>query len=72
MLLEIITALVPIKTKVEALFRQDSNLFTADIAINFMVKTLHDANSAISEKLYVAINFRMKEPRTDLNGLLQY
>ena len=33
MLLEIINALVPIKTTVEALFRQDSNLFTADLPL---------------------------------------
>ena len=72
MLLEIIIALVPIKTTVKALCRQDSNLFTADIAINFMLKKLHDANSSLSEKLYVALKFRMEERRTDLSGLLQY
>ena len=72
MLLEIITALVPIKTTVEALCRQDSNLFTADIAINFMLKKLHDANNDISEKLYVALKFRMEERRTYFRGLLKY
>lgn len=72
MLFDIITALVPIKTTVEALCRRDSNLFTADIAINFMLKKLKDANSAISKKLYAALILRMEERRTDLSGLLQY
>ena len=72
MLLEIITVLVPIKTNVEALCRQNSNLFPADIAINFMLKKLHDANSSISKKLYVAFKFRMEEHRTDFSDLLQY
>ena len=33
-----------------------------------MVKKLHDANSPISKKLYVALKFRMEERRTDLSG----
>ena len=37
-----------------------------------MVKKLHDANSAISKKLYAALKFRMEERRTDFSGLLQY
>jgi hypothetical protein len=72
MLFDIITALIPVKTTVEALCRRDSNLFTADIAINFMLKKLKDANSAISKKLYAALIIRMEERRTDLSGLLQY
>ena len=47
--MNIITALLPIKTTIEALYWQDSNLFTADIAINFMLKKLHDAYSPISK-----------------------
>ena len=45
MLLEIITVLVPIKTNIEALCWPDSNLFTADISINFMRIKFHEANS---------------------------
>ena len=56
MLLEIITALVPIKTTVKALCRQDNNLFTADIAINFMLKKLHDANSPSNPTVLLALN----------------
>ena len=38
MLLNIITELLPIKTTVDALCRQESNLLTTDMAINFMLK----------------------------------
>ena len=37
-----------------------------------MVKKLHDANSAISKKLYAAVKLRIEERRTDFSGLLQY
>ena len=40
--------------------------------MNFKLKKLHDANSAISEKLYVALKSRMEERRIDFIGLLQY
>ena len=70
--LDIISTLLPIKTTVEELCLQDSNLFTADIAINFMLKKLHDANSHISKQIYAALKFRMEERRTYLRGLLQY
>jgi len=72
MLFDLITALLPVKTIVEALCGRDSNLFTADIAINFTLKELKDAKSNISKKLYAALILRMEERRTDLNGLLQY
>ena len=54
------TALLLMKRTIEALCRQDSNLFTADIAINFMLKKLHDANSAISDKYMHLSNFEWK------------
>ena len=72
MLLDIITAFLPMKITVEALCRQDSNFFTDDIAISFMLKKLHCANSLISKKSYAALKFRMKERLTDLSGLFQY
>ena len=57
MLFDIITEILPMKSTVETLCRQDSNLFTVDIAINFMLKKLHDVNSSISKKLYAALKF---------------
>ena len=72
MLLDIITALPPIKTTVESLCRKYGNHFTADIAINFMLKKLHDANSFPSDKFYVTLKFRMEERRTYFRGLLKY
>lgn len=72
MLRNLIRALLPIKITVEALCRRDSNLFTADLAINFMLTKLQEADSDISRKLRAALLIRMKERRTDLSGLLQY
>ena len=54
MLLDIITALVPIKTTVEALYRQENNLFTADIAINLMLKKLHDTKIEVRNYMWIS------------------
>ncbi|KAG0440927.1 hypothetical protein DMUE_1419, partial [Dictyocoela muelleri] len=71
-LFELINALQLIKTTVEALCRRDSNLFTADIAISYMLKKLKDANSSISKRLYKALITRMKERRSHLSSLFYY
>ena len=70
--MDIITALVPIKKTVEAHYWQNNNFFTADIAIDFMLKKLNDANSPISKKLYAALKFQMEELHIDFSDLLQY
>ena len=51
----IINALVPVKATVEALCRWDANLFTADVAITFMLKKLKDANNVLSQKLHSSL-----------------
>lgn len=69
---EIVDALTPIKATVEALCSQDANLLSADIAINFTLKKLQEADNIISQRLFAALSTRMKERRTDLSGLLYY
>ena len=68
----IINALLPVKATVEALCRRDANLFTADVAITFMLKKLKDANNVISQKLHSSLVLRMQQRRTDASGILQY
>ena len=67
-----INALVQVKATVEALCRRDANLFTADIAITFMLKKLKDANNVISQKLHSSLVLRMQQRRTDVSRILQY
>ena len=68
----IINALLLVKATVEALCRRDANLFTADVAITFMLKKLKDANNVISQKLHSSLVLRMQQRRTDASGILQY
>ena len=68
----VINDLVPVKVTVDVLCRRDANLFTADIAITFMLNRLKDDNNFISQKLHSALIPLMQQRRTDISGLLQY
>ena len=64
--------LVPVKATVEALCCRDANLFTANVAITFLLKKHKDANNFISQKLHSSLVLRMQQMRTDVSGILQY
>lgn len=61
-----------IKTTVMSLCRRDSNLLTADAALQFMLNKLDHQHNELSERLANSLRKRIKERRTSVSGILQY
>ena len=61
-----------IKTTVMSLCRRDSNLLTADAALQFMLNKLDYQHNELSERLANSLRKRIKERRTSVSGILQY
>jgi len=72
-IVDIISALEPVKLTVEVLCRKDSNLLTATSALQFMIKKLDINGSAICRQMSEALKLRIKERiLPELYGVLQY
>ena len=69
MVFAIFSAFVPVKITVDVLCRRDTNLFTADVGIIFMLKKLKNANNVINQKLHSAFIFRIQQRSTDISGM---
>lgn len=61
-----------IKATVMALCRRDTNLLTADTAINFMLQKLDSQPNELSKKLADSLRQKIKERRTVVSSVLQY
>ncbi|CAG4986939.1 unnamed protein product [Parnassius apollo] len=61
-----------IKTTVMSLCRRDSNLLTADAALQFMLNKLDHQHNELSERLAISLRKIIKERRTSVSGILQY
>lgn len=69
---DLVLLLAPIKATVEALCRQDANLITADIAMEFMLSKIKEQNCDISRQLFSALSHRIQQRRTQFSSLLMY
>lgn len=67
-----VSVLLPIKLAVEALCRKNSNLLTANATINFMLQSLKDQDTPLSEELYSALKIRIEERHSELENILRY
>ncbi|GIX87634.1 hypothetical protein CDAR_300351 [Caerostris darwini] len=56
-----VSALLPIKLAVEALCRRDSKLLTANATINFMLQSLKEQHTSLSEELYITLKNHTEE-----------
>ena len=72
LLSDTISALLPVKLAVEALCRADANLLTADAALNFMLTTLNNVNTILSDDLKNALEVRIMERRTNWSSVIQF
>lgn len=61
-----------IKITVMSLCRRDSNLLTADAALQFMLNKLDRQSNQLSGRLATSLRKRIKERRTSVSGILQY
>lgn len=67
-----VSALLPVKLAVEALCRRDSNLLTANATINFMLQSLKEQHTSLSEELYITLKNRTEERHTEIENVLRY
>ena len=55
----IISIFLPVKLAVEAIYRSDANLITADTAINFMIQSLRKYDNILSNRFQTALLFEI-------------
>lgn len=67
-----ISALLSVKLTVEALCRRDSNLISADAAIQFMFEELAGIDGEICQALKTQLVKRVNQRRTEKSSVLQY
>lgn len=72
LLKNIIAALQPVKLAVEALCREDVNLYVADITMKFMLDELSAQNTFLSKELKESLIIRIKERRNIYSDILHY
>jgi hypothetical protein len=66
-------ALIPIKTAVEALGREDTNLVTSEVILTFMFKKITEQNTIISKRLLTNLKERVISRRNiNLISLAKY
>ncbi|KAK9688338.1 hypothetical protein QE152_g35625 [Popillia japonica] len=68
----IVNCLEPVRLAVLALCRSDANLYTADIAFNFMFEQLKQINSSLSIRLFASLRARVNERRTTASQVMCY
>jgi hypothetical protein len=71
-ILDLVLALKPIQTAVEALCRRDANLITVDAVLKFTLDKLQQQDSALALHLIDALSIRIRQRRTELSGVLKY
>ncbi|GFS50677.1 hypothetical protein TNCV_2042471 [Trichonephila clavipes] len=64
------SAVLLIKLAVEALCRRDSNLITANATVNFMLQSLKEQHTSLSEELYTTLKIRTEERHTGIEKCL--
>ncbi|XP_035714943.1 uncharacterized protein LOC118438569 [Folsomia candida] len=69
---QLIQALGPLKLTVEVLCRRDSNLLSADAALNFTLSKPDELETRVAEDLAEMLRKRILERRTEYPGVLQY
>lgn len=72
---QLVSGLEPVKVTVEALCRADANLLTAEIALKFLMDTLHaqETSSPLAKELVAALRHRILQRRCPhLSGVLAY
>lgn len=69
---QLVSALTPIKTSVQAICRRDSTLFTCDVALNFMLEKLSNDGSEIAMQFHSALLRRINERRNSLSETLRF
>ncbi|GFV70789.1 uncharacterized protein TNCV_1946991 [Trichonephila clavipes] len=67
-----VSALLPIKLAVEVLCRRKSDLLAANATINFMLQTLKEQHTSLSEELYTPLKNRTKERHIKIENVLRY
>lgn len=72
LLVETISALLPVKLAVLALCRSDANLLTADAALNFMLSSLNALQTDLGSELKETLEQRIQERRTKSSAVLQF
>ena len=65
-------ALQPVKVAVEALCREDINLYTADVTLKFLLDELSKQSSFLARELKEEIIIRIKERRTVYFDVINY
>lgn len=71
-LIDIVDSLEPVKLTVLALCRHDANLYTADIAFNFMFEELKRMSSPLSIRLFESLKNRINQRRTIASEAMSY
>ena len=69
---EVVSALEPVKLVVQALSRRDTNLITAEVALNFCIVQLQKQSSELAKTLPDSLESRLGERRALHAGVLRY
>jgi hypothetical protein len=69
---DLVRTLQPVKATVQALCRRDSDLFTADLALQYTLDKLKEQNTTISREMGDALGRRILQRRTEVSGLVKY
>jgi len=69
---DVVSSLEPVKLAVEAICRRDTNLITAEAAINFCIVQLTKQSSELAKTLAESLEARINERRALHSGVLQY
>ena len=67
-----IDVLQPIQYAVESLCRQDADLLTAEATMKFLLNNLSQNKSSLAAEMKDALEFRIKQRRTNFSALLNY
>ena len=68
----VISVLHPVKLAVEALYRKNSNLISADTTFEFLFEELSKINLILSNELLIALKEQIYERRTEISGVIHY
>ena len=69
---ELVEALKPVRSTVEAICRRDANLITADVAFDCLIKHLANQKTPISLQFQDKLVSHLEERRTDLSDVLKF
>jgi hypothetical protein len=69
---ELVATLKPVKSTVQALCRQNSNLMIADALLSKLITFLNNQNTNIADKMAVSLQIEITKRRTILSDVLKY